>query len=66
MRSHACVLLSLAATLAFGQEKQTPPEGGPPRPFHLPQTQELTLAERHEDHACSVWRGSASGRTRIC
>ena len=43
MRSRACLLLSLATALALGQQKQTPPEGGPPKPFHLPQTQDLTL-----------------------
>jgi len=30
--------------MAFGQQKERPPEGGPPKPFHLPPTQDFTLA----------------------
>lgn len=30
--------------LSFGQQKEQPPEGGPPKPFHLPQTEDFTLA----------------------
>jgi len=33
-----------ACTMAFGQQKQQPPESGPPKPFHLPETQDFTLA----------------------
>ncbi|MBV9761990.1 MAG: insulinase family protein [Acidobacteriaceae bacterium] len=39
------ILLGLAMCgLALGQQKEQPPEGGPPRPFHLAQTQDFTLA----------------------
>jgi zinc protease len=39
------VLIALAAcTFSFGQQKEQPPEGGPPKPFHLAQTQDFTLA----------------------
>jgi predicted Zn-dependent peptidase len=30
--------------MAFGQQKEQPPQGGPPKPFHLPPTQDFTLA----------------------
>lgn len=43
MRSQACLLLCVSAALAFGQQKEQPPPGGPPKPFHLAQTQDFTL-----------------------
>jgi len=39
-----CLLACVACALAFGQQKEQPPEGGPPKPFHLPPTQDFTLA----------------------
>lgn len=38
------LFLFTACSLAFGQQKQQPPEGGPPKPFHLPETQDFTLS----------------------
>lgn len=44
MKLRFCLLVSLSAVLMFGQQKEQPPEGGPPKPFHLAQTQDFTLA----------------------
>jgi predicted Zn-dependent peptidase len=38
-----CLIVFAACALAFGEQKQQPPEGGPPKPFHLPETQDFTL-----------------------
>lgn len=43
MKMRLCLLLSLASALTLAQQKQQPPEGGPPKPFHLAQTQDFTL-----------------------
>jgi len=39
-----CLIACAACVMAFGQQKEQPPEGGPPKPFHLPPTQDFTLA----------------------
>ena len=39
-----CLMACVACLAAFGQQKEQPPEGGPPKPFHLPPTQDFTLA----------------------
>ena len=39
-----CLIACAACVMAFGQQKERPPEGGPPKPFHLPPTQDFTLA----------------------
>jgi zinc protease len=44
MRRGWCFIAFAVCALAFGQQKQRPPEGGPPRPFHLPETQDFALA----------------------
>ncbi len=44
MRSVLCLVAFAACALAFGQQKEQPPQGGPPKPFHLPETQDFTLA----------------------
>ena len=38
-----CLLACVACLAAFGQQKEQPPEGGPPKPFHLPPTEDFTL-----------------------
>jgi zinc protease len=38
-----CLIVFAACALAFGEQKQQPPEGGPPKPFHLPETLDFTL-----------------------
>ena len=38
-----CLLAFTVCALAFGQQKEEPPEGGPPKPFHLPATEDFTL-----------------------
>ena len=43
MRLRWFLILFAASALAFGQQKEQPPEGGPPKPFHLPDTQDFTL-----------------------
>lgn len=43
MKLHIGLLLGLVCVATFGQEKQVPPEGGAPKPFHLAQTQDFTL-----------------------
>jgi zinc protease len=43
MKLRHCLLMWLGCALVFGQKEQ-PPEGGPPKPFHLAQTQDFTLA----------------------
>jgi zinc protease len=37
------LLLSLACAVAFAQQKEQPPAGGPPKPFQLARTQDFTL-----------------------
>ena len=44
MKLRIFLLLSLASALTFAQQKQQPPEGGPPKAFQLAQTQDFTLA----------------------
>jgi zinc protease len=43
MKRRVLVALMAACVSAVAQ-KETPPEGGPPKPFHLPPTQDFTLA----------------------
>ncbi len=43
MRLRWCFIAALASGLALGQQKEQPPEGGPPKPFHLAQTDDFTL-----------------------
>ena len=38
-----CLLAGVAGFSALGQQKEQPPEGGPPKPFHLPPTEDFTL-----------------------
>jgi len=38
-----CLIACAACVMAFGQQQEQPPEGGPPKPFHLPPTQDFTL-----------------------
>jgi zinc protease len=38
-----CFLFSLACCLISGQQKEQAPAGGPPKPFHLAQTEDFTL-----------------------
>jgi len=38
-----CLITIAACIAASGQQKEQPPEGGPPKPFHLPPTQDFTL-----------------------
>ena len=44
MRLRWCFIAFAACALVFGQQKQVPPEGGPPKPFHLPETEDFKLA----------------------
>lgn len=37
-------LMVVTSALTFAQQKELPPEGGPPRPFHLAQTDDFTFA----------------------
>ena len=39
-----CLMAFGICGLAFSQQKEQPPEGGPPKPFHLPETEDFTLA----------------------
>jgi zinc protease len=43
MKRRVLTLLMVACVSAIAQ-KETPPEGGPPKPFHLPPTQDFTLS----------------------
>ena len=43
MKLRSCLIVFAACTLAFGQQQQQPPKGGPPKPFHLAETQDFTL-----------------------
>ena len=43
MKLRWCLIVFAACALGFGQQKQQPPEGGPPKPFHLSETQDFTL-----------------------
>lgn len=43
MRTLLSAMLVTSA-LAFAQQKELPPEGGPPKPFHLAKTDDFTLA----------------------
>jgi predicted Zn-dependent peptidase len=38
-----CLIAFAACIVASGQQKEKPPEGGPPKPFHLPPTEDFTL-----------------------
>lgn len=44
MSRRICLIAAAACALAFGQQKEQPPEGGPPKPFHLAPTEDFTLA----------------------
>jgi hypothetical protein len=37
-------VFAMAAALPVAAQKETPPPGGPPKPFHLPKTEDFTLA----------------------
>jgi zinc protease len=39
-----CFIVVVGCGLAFGQQKEEPPAGGPPKPFHLAKTEDFTLA----------------------
>jgi zinc protease len=39
-----CFILSLGCALGSAQQKEQPPAGGPPKPFHLAQTEDFTLS----------------------
>ena len=43
-RTLLLLVVACGSLLAQSAEKQKPPEGGPPKPFHLPPTQDFTLA----------------------
>jgi len=43
MKLRFIVLLFVASALAVGQQKEQPPQGGPPKPFHLAKTEDFTL-----------------------
>ncbi|HEV2379771.1 MAG TPA: pitrilysin family protein [Terriglobia bacterium] len=43
MKLRWCLVVFAAGALAFGQQKEQPPQGGPPKPFHLPETQDFIL-----------------------
>lgn len=43
MKLQWCFIALAVCALALGQQKQQPPEGGPPKPFHLPETRDFTL-----------------------
>lgn len=44
MTTRLALIALTACALSFGQQKEQPPEGGPPKPFHLAQTEDFTLA----------------------
>jgi len=44
MRFRSFLILFAAGALALGQQKEQPPEGGPPKPFQLAATEDFTLA----------------------
>jgi predicted Zn-dependent peptidase len=44
VRLRFCLLAAAACACAFGQQKEQPPEGGPPKPFHLAKTEDFTLS----------------------
>jgi zinc protease len=44
MRLAIYLFCSMFCVLALGEQKEQPPEGGPPKPFHLAPTQDVTLA----------------------
>lgn len=44
MKLRSSSIVFVACALAFGQQREQPPEGGPPKPFHLAQTEDFTLA----------------------
>jgi zinc protease len=43
MRLFFGAIILAGATLGFAQNKEVPPEGGPPKPFHLAKTDDFTL-----------------------
>jgi zinc protease len=43
MKLLLCLLAFTLCAAAFGDQKEQPPEGGPPKPFHLPPTEDFTL-----------------------
>lgn len=44
MRLRFCLLAAAACACAIAQQKEQPPEGGPPKPFHLAPTEDFTLS----------------------
>src|SRR6202034_4035927 len=44
LRLRFCLLAAAVCPSAFGQQKEQPPEGAPPKPFHLAQTEDFTLS----------------------
>ncbi len=44
MRIVLAMMMTAASTLLFAQQKELPPEGGPPKPFHLAKTEDFTLS----------------------
>jgi zinc protease len=44
MRLRLCFIAIAAGALSFAQQKEQPPQGGPPKPFHLARTEDFTLA----------------------
>jgi zinc protease len=44
MKLRFLLMAAAACGLCLAQQKEQPPEGGPPKPFHLPATEDFTLA----------------------